>query len=211
MMVRPWRIAPLQGLLLALAAAALASPAIGQEAWYKRDHGRAPTAEKVYVCHGYTCRIVSPVRFSAAEIARIAGPLTKGVRNADAERAAISKAVQTYERIVGARVGTANDLPKMQFGRGADDQMDCIDEATNTTSLLLLLSKNRLLKFHKVEAPAARGFFLDGRYPHATAVLTDTRSGEKWAIDSWPRANAEPPVIQPLALWKRARPGDTDS
>jgi hypothetical protein len=72
----------------------------------------------------------------------------------------------------------------------------------------MLLEKRGLLKYHGVEAPSARGFFIDGRYPHATAVLTESGTGEKWAIDSWPRANAEPPVVQPLRVWKRARPGD---
>jgi hypothetical protein len=85
--------------------------------------------------------------------------------------------------------------------------MDCIDEATNTTSLLLLLADKGFLKHHAVREPAARGFFLDGRYPHATAVLSEAGSGERWAIDSWPRANAEPPVVQPLGEWKRSRSG----
>jgi hypothetical protein len=64
------------------------------------------------------------------------------------------------------------------------------------------------LKHHEVLEPTARGFFLDGRYPHATAVLRENISGEKWAIDSWPRANAEPPVIQLLSVWRRARSSD---
>jgi hypothetical protein len=55
--------------------------------------------------------------------------------------------------------------------------------------------------------PRARGFLLDGRYPHATAVVAETGSGAKWAIDSWPRRNAEPPVIQPLSEWFRSRGG----
>ena len=119
--------------------------------------------------------------------------------------------MQTFETIVGARIGTANDLPGMQFGQGTDDQMDCIDEATNTTGLLIFLASHGYLTHHTVEAPSARGFFVDGRYPHTTAVLTDTSSGEKWAIDSWPRANALPPVIMPLKEWKRSRVGRLDS
>jgi hypothetical protein len=60
-------------------------------------------------------------------------------------------------------------------------------------------------------APAARGFFIDGRYPHATAVLAETATGRKWAVDSWPRANGAAPVVQPLAEWKRSRTGALDS
>ena len=116
-----------------------------------------------------------PVRFGPADIATIAGSLAEGVPDGAAEREAISRSVQQFETIVGARTGTASDLPGMQFGKGTDDQMDCIDEATNTTSLLMFLASHGLLRHHKVEEPSARGFFLDGRYPHATAVLTIRR------------------------------------
>ena len=175
--------------------------------WYSSGHGRAPEGNRLNICHGYSCRIVTPVRLSADDIARIAGNLRRGTAGPEAERDAISRAVQAFERIVGARIGTGNDLPGMQFGQGTPDQMDCIDEATNTTSLLVFLRAQGYLKHHTVEEPAARGFFLDGRYPHNTAVLSVIGSGEKWAVDSWPNANGEPPVIQPLGIWRRSRSG----
>jgi hypothetical protein len=174
--------------------------------WYSRGHGRSPQGNRVYVCHGYMCRIVTPVTFSAEDLGRIAVALKKAAVDAAKERTAISRAVQEFEAIVGARLGTSADLPGMQFGRGDDDQMDCIDEATNTTSLLRLLASHDLLKHHRVLQPSARGFFLDGRYPHATAVLAEKAGGEKWAIDSWPKANGEPPVVQPLSEWMRTWP-----
>ena len=176
--------------------------------WYQTRGVPPPEGDRIHVCHGYTCRITTPVRLSAADLRRIAGSLANGAANAAAERAAIGEAVQEFEAIVGPRIGTGGDLPKMQFGQGTPDQMDCIDEATNTTSLLRLLAEHGYLKHHSVLQPSARGFFLDGRYPHATAVLSEHGTGEKWAIDSWPRANAEPPVIQLLSEWKRARSGD---
>jgi hypothetical protein len=175
--------------------------------WYGRGHGRAPAGDKVYVCHGYTCRIVTGISFTAEDVASIAGVLATGASSPETEREAVSEAVQRFETIVGARIGTASDLAGMQFGQGTPDQMDCIDEATNTTSLLLFLSERGYIKHHRVVEPSARGFFLDGRYPHATAVLRELASGDKWAVDSWPRANAQPPVIQPLSEWKRSRVG----
>jgi hypothetical protein len=186
---------------------ALAADSAFAVSWFSRGHGRAPEGNRVNICHGYTCRIVTPVAFSADDILKIAGELSRGTASAEAERNAVSRAVQAFERIVGARIGTGNDLPGMQFGRGTPDQMDCMDEATNTTSLLVFLAERGFLRHHQVEEPSSRGFFLDGRYPHATAVLSVNGSGEKWAIDSWPRANGEPPVIQPLPIWKRSRTG----
>lgn len=178
--------------------------------WYAKHRASPPSGSKIYVCHGYTCRTVTPVSLSAEEIRRIAQPL-RGVRDAAEERKALSRVVQVFEGVIGSRVGTAGDLPATQVGSARPDQMDCIDEATNTTSLLTLLSERALLKHHRVLDPAARGFFLDGRYPHATAVLAETGSGEKWAVDSWPNANAEPPVIQRLSEWYRDRGGASQS
>lgn len=197
------RLAILTVLALVTADAALAD-------WYSRGHGRPPVGNRVYVCHGYDCRIVTPVQLSKAEVAKIAGKL-KSAKTPAAERKALDRSVQVFERIVGKRVGTSGDLAGMQFGRGTPDQMDCIDEATNTTSLLRLLAANGYLKHHDIKEPAARGFFIDGRYPHATAVVAERGTGRAWAIDSWPRANAEPPVIQPLSEWRRARGRDVGS
>lgn len=198
----------LLGLVLALPVAA--GEAVARD-WYETRGTPPPNGNRVYVCHGYTCRIVTPVQLSAGEIGHITAPLSENLADAAAERAALSRVVQIYEEIVGSRIGTSGDLAGMQFGRGADGQMDCIDEATNTTSLLRLLSEQGYLRHHQVREPTARGFFLDGRYPHATAVLAEIAGGEKWAIDSWPRANAEPPVIQPLSEWFRGRGGQIPS
>jgi hypothetical protein len=186
----------------------LLAPGAASADWFALRGVTPPTESRVYVCHGYSCRIVTPVTFSQSEMDRMTRPLRDGPGDPAAERTAISDVVQIFETIVGARTGTSADLAKMQFGQGKPDQMDCLDEATNTTSLLTLLAQRGLLRHHTVKPPSARGFFLDGRYPHATAVLAENGTGEKWAIDSWPRANAEPPVVQRLSEWKRARAGD---
>jgi hypothetical protein len=189
--------------LLALGlASALAGPALGE--WYEERGAPPPRGDRIYYCHGYGCRIVTPVRLGAAELAQLAAPF-RDVRDPAGERQAVSQAVQLYERIAGARAGTSADRAEMQFGQGKDDQLDCIDEATNTTSLMRVLSGQGALRHHEVLEPVARGFFLDGRYPHATAVLAERESGARWAVDSWPEANGGAPLIQPLRDWFRAR------
>jgi hypothetical protein len=181
---------------------ALAGAALGD--WYEERGAPPPRGNRVYYCHGYGCRIVTPVQFGAAELARLSAPFSR-VKDPAGERQALAEAVQIYERIAGARVGTSADAAKMQLGQGADDQLDCIDEATNTTSLMRVLSGQGVLRHHEVLEPVARGFFLDGRYPHATAAVAERESGARWAIDSWPEANGNPPLIQPLRDWFRAR------
>jgi hypothetical protein len=59
----------------------------------------------------------------------------------------------------------------------------------------------KLLKCHRVEEIVARGAFLDGRWPHATAVLTDLKTQQKWAVDSWTRPAGQKPEVKPLDIW----------
>jgi len=188
---------------LLLFAIALSPTPAGAE-WYAARGARPPVAGKVFICHGYGCRIVTPVQLSAADLRRIGKPLARKLKDAAAERQAIARSVQLFETLIGKRVGTSGDLAAMQFGSPRDDQMDCIDEATNTTSLLRVLDEAGYLKHHEAAPPSSRGFFLDGRYPHATAVIAE-KGGERWAVDSWPAANGEAPAIQPLSAWLKAR------
>jgi hypothetical protein len=81
-------------------------------------------------------------------------------------------------------------------------QFDCIDTSRNTTSLLLVLDQLKLLRHHDVNAPEARGFFIDGRPPHATAVLVEKATGTKWSIDSWTVGYGQALEVMPLDRWK---------
>jgi hypothetical protein len=81
-------------------------------------------------------------------------------------------------------------------------QFDCIDASRNTTSLLLVLAELKLLRHHTVDVPVSRGYLLDTRPPHTTAVLKENNGGEQWAVDAWTRAYGQPPEIMPLARWR---------
>ena len=85
----------------------------------------------------------------------------------------------------------------MDFTASGDPtQQDCVDEATNTTSYLLILERNGLLKHHSVGTPFSKENLLRGvaGWPHWTAVLKETGSGQRWAVDSWIFANGENPA-----------------
>jgi hypothetical protein len=58
------------------------------------------------------------------------------------------------------------------------------------------------LRYHDVDVPEARGYVVDGRPPHATAVLTEKATGAKWSIDSWRVGYGQPLEIMPLERWK---------
>ncbi|BCP53187.1 hypothetical protein K32_18040 [Kaistia sp. 32K] len=159
---------------------------------------------KIRYCHGYGCRMKSPVTFSVADLNALKRILDSGRGSAAAERAAISRADQWYERKAGAQTGTSSDRAKGDFGVYTPlSQLDCVDEMTNTTTLLKLLARHGWLRHHTVGPSASRGVLFDGRYPHNTATIVETATGKRWVVDSWVRANAEPPDIKPLDVWKR--------
>jgi len=81
-------------------------------------------------------------------------------------------------------------------------QFDCIDTSRNTTSLLMVLDQLGLLRYHDVDEPEARGYMVDGRPPHATAVLVERATGKKWSIDSWTVGYGQALEVMPLERWK---------
>ncbi len=129
--------------------------------------------------------------------------------SAQEERVKISQAIQIFETDIGALTGTKNDkhgtfrLYQDDAPSTASFQQDCIDESTNTTIYLALLENMGLLKFHKPAFPANRQPFLHGaRWWHQTAVIIDTTTNEKFAVDSWFFDNGAPAAIVPLKEWK---------
>lgn len=159
-------------------------------------------AQSFRICHGYGCTFQTPVTLTPAERSRIASIMAGGRKSAAAERAAVRRAVQIFERRSTQVIGIA-DRPKMDFGKGRErGQMDCVDESTNTGHFLSYLQRAGLLRHHKVAGRDSRGSFVDGRYPHFTAVLRD-QSGTSWAVDSWYERAGGPPDVMPLSEWRQ--------
>lgn len=157
-------------------------------------------AGRIYVCHGFDCYFKTRLDINQADANRFSAIMAAGAASPEAERAAISKAVQYFETRAGEAIGV-RDEPKSSFGKsGQKGQMDCIDESTNTRSLLRYLAKRDLLKYHTVEDNVSRGLFIDGRYPHSTAVVQQ-KGGVKWAVDSWYAPMGGAPDIIPLSDW----------
>lgn len=158
-------------------------------------------AARLIVCHGFDCRRQTPLHLSSADSGRFSAIMAGGAASAKAERAAISSAVRYFEERAGQTIGV-RDEPKSTIAQsGRIGQMDCIDESTNTRTLLLYLESRGLLKHHRVQRNVTRGFFADGRYPHSTAVIREA-SGAKWAVDSWYEPMGGPPDIMLLSEWQ---------
>jgi hypothetical protein len=157
------------------------------------------------VCHDFGCAQRTPVGLSSGDLAALSSLMASGRASAEAERRAVAAAGAWFDRRIGPAAGTTHRVARANgFGsQNTVGQMDCIDTSRNSTSLLLILEQLHLLHHHKVEAPEARGFLLDGRGPHATAVLTDIHTGKQWAVDSWTHKYGEKPDVMPLDVWKQ--------
>jgi hypothetical protein len=162
-----------------------------------------PRPDDFLHCRGYGCVIKDRVSLNEKEWAGVQ-KLFKGAKTASAERESVSKAIGLLERIVGPMTSTENDVGGT-FRHTGEDQMDCVDESTNTTVYLGMMQNDRLLKFHTVNQPVSRSPFTTmhaGKFwPHFTAVMVETRTGEAWAVDSWARDNGFPAEILPLNDW----------
>jgi len=180
------------------------------EAHFEQFSTKPPKADSVTVCHAYGCKAQTPFAFTPSDIAEISERMTR-VRRDDSpaeERRAIAYAIAWMERRVAPTVGTASDRPSMDFiGSGDESQQDCVDEATNTTSYLLVLERHGLIQRHSLERPFAKDDL--SHWTHWAALIREKESGERFAIDSSSGANGENPTVQAAAsFYVPDGPGD---
>ena len=166
----------------------------------------APQGNVVHVCHAYGCKRQSRVRFNDTDVATVRQLMEK-TRKADTpfeERRAVAYAIGWMETRVGNVIGTSTDRAGMDFAASGDPtQQDCVDEATNTTSYLLVLQHNGFLRHHSVGTPFAKDDYTRGvsGWTHWTAVLRESQGGQRWAVDSWIYANGENPAVVEVEKW----------
>lgn len=162
-----------------------------------------PTLSDLAICHGFECKYRTQIGLTAGDRATLARLLSPGKASPEAERKAVGAAGAWFDKRVAPAAGTVNHVRRAGARHMYDPkQYDCIDSSRNTTSLLLILDQLKLLRHHTVDVPASRGFLLDGRPPHTTAVLVESKSGEEWAVDSWTRGYGEAPEVMRLSVWK---------
>ncbi len=162
----------------------------------------APTPDSVTICHGFGCRYRSEVGLSISDRSVLARLLAAGKGSAAAERHAAGAAGAWFDRHIGPIAGTRGHVARAGYKYMNDSrQFDCIDSSRNTTSLLLLLEELKLLRYHEVAEPVARGYLIDGRPPHVTAILIEKATGTNWAVDSWTRGYGQAPEIMQLSHW----------
>jgi hypothetical protein len=153
------------------------------------------------ICHGSGCAKISATGLTEAEWLQASQTCQPEVQDAESERDCIANMIGAFETIVGGKTGTDADRGGT-FGNSAfPGQMDCNDEAINTTTYLRLMQQQGLIQHHDILDVKRRGFFLN-RWPHTTAVILERASQVMYAVDAWFYDNGVPAVIIPFALWK---------
>jgi hypothetical protein len=161
------------------------------------------------VCHGSDCRIETPVVLDATTWNRVRVLFTPASRTAPEERRRVADAIGLIERLVARQAGTARDVGRNLAVADQATQLDCVDEAVNSSTYLHMIAADGLLRFHAVDLPAHRGGVI---LAHNTAVLRELATGRRYAIDSWFYDNGAPAVVLPLQTWLDGwEPGDSPS
>ena len=162
---------------------------------------QTPSLNQLEVCPGGGCAQFNQVSISQAEWENVEELFKIMATNPAEERLQISQAIGVLEQIVGAKNGTATDRAGTFDNSDTAGQLDCNDEAINTTTYLRLLKSKGLMSQHEVEDTRTRNFFFTG-WPHTTAVIRDIKTGERFAVDSWFYDNGHAATIVPFKTWK---------
>lgn len=154
------------------------------------------------VCYGYGCHTTQQISFSEQQWSSIEAIFLPSADNAEKERKQVARAIAKMERLVGEMTGTQGDLPGTfeALFQNKSHQMDCVDEATNTTLYLKMFRQRGLVRFHREGYRINRGFFFNG-WPHTSAVMKNIDTNELFAVDAWFHKNGVKPEIIPVKLW----------
>ncbi len=161
-----------------------------------------PNPQAFTICHDMGCYSVSDTSLTQTEWQQVRQQFEPVAHNAEAERRQIAAAIALLETLVGNKTGTAGDRAKNDFSDSRYGQLNCIDEATNTSVYLRIMENDSLFSWHRAAPRTSRGP-LTGQAPHNTASIIENQSQQRYAVDSWFFANGQPPAIILLDHWKQ--------
>ncbi len=197
-MLKSFRLLILWGALILLSACAAGGNS-SPNMIFERKGLSEPTIEAFQYCHGYGCQKTEELSLTETEKAGLISAFGQA-SSAQEERAAMANAVAYMEHTNAPKAGTENDIGGTFTGYGKPGQLDCEDEAANTTTALIFLRDLGLLKHHRLRSQVTRGFFIGG-WPHTSAAVVDSVSGESYVIDSWFENSGAKPHVVPYDTW----------
>jgi len=164
------------------------------------------TPSNISVCSRYGCKNITQVSIDGQTWAKLTNRFNEIDLHPANERALLAEYIADIEKVIGRKTNTNFDvggtfnvfLPTRQ---AKSDQMDCIDESTNTLTYLRLLDAEGKLRSHEIVGLVSRGGLLAG-YPHTAVLILDVANNEKYVVDSWFYNNGRPAVVLPYKTWK---------
>lgn len=160
---------------------------------------KLPEGNTVTVCSGHGCQHANKFTFSKNQLLEISS-FFENVNTPSEERNAIKKVLAHIESIVGPATGTFKDGKGMSFfGSNNPGQLDCVDEANNVTSYLIVLAENNILNWHNILKPTWKWPLFS--WNHYVARIQDISTKENWIIDSGINPNAGEPLIITEKQW----------
>ena len=160
--------------------------------------------DAIPVCYDFGCKNRATISLPLDEWKTVADWFAPAVLTPAEERVRIQKAIGWMEVVVGRHTPTHKDLA-LDLPANNDDigifpgQLDCIDEAVNTTSYLKLFEIYGLLKYHVVIEAAYRRALFD---QHWAGQIREKHTGRRFVIDSWFQPNGYLPVVQDRKHWQ---------
>ena len=186
----------------------IVSNSINADIFVREDIITTPDINRFSMCHAHGCKSVEQLSLTQPEWQKISAHFQPAAESAEAERIQIANAIAEFEQIIGVKTDTTHDKAGLFEYMGSYGQLDCIDESTNSTTYLLILEKQGLLKWHKTMDHVTRGYFIFG-WPHSSAAMrensdseNDSENGTEFAVDSWFEDNGQRPHIIPLSQWR---------
>jgi hypothetical protein len=159
---------------------------------------QASESDSLSVCINYDCRSQAQIRLSPSQWQGLARLFAQPSQYAAQERERIAQAIGLLEQMIGKLTGTAADQARNQ-ATGEPGQLDCVAESRNTQAYLQALQAKGWLRFHRPQQRVRRApMIID---THWTAVIQESASGQRYAVDSWFRANGKAAVVMPLEDW----------
>jgi hypothetical protein len=161
------------------------------------------------VCFGYGCTNYQKTSLTDDEWSHVSAIFKVPATTAEEERVMIAQAIAVIEQYVGPKTGTENDEAGAQIIQfNSKNQMDCIDEAFNSTTYLFLLRKEGLIQLHTLGGHYRRGYKI-GRWAHSTATIHENGLPiivggiGHYVVDSWFHVNGALPEIIPSSQWMK--------
>ena len=137
-------------LFILLTATACAGPGARLARDYIVDHGVVnPQPENFKFCYGHGCNRSAQLHLDKMQWQKVRRVFTPATSDAAMERQRLTEAIAVLERIVGKMTGTDRDIGGTFPGTFRRGQLDCVDEAINTSTYLTMMEDDGLIHFHR--------------------------------------------------------------